>query len=265
MPAVGGVRLVDAQIVAALLGGLSTEVASIRITTVVAVDRPGLTCAQRSSFRSGRVDVVMAACYHATMTCWFTSDLHLGHARVRDLVPLRGESFSDLDHMNTELVRRWNERVLPDDVVYCLGDMVMGQREKTLPMLSRLNGRKLLVMGNHDYCWPHLWKTSQAEKAQRWKDAYWPYFKGLFTEISMPLSDGTHVHMHHFPYLGDSHAEDRYADHRPKDLGVPLLHGHVHDAWRTATTPAGTPMVNVGVDVNGFAPVSEQEILSLLS
>ena len=189
------------------------------------------------------------------MATWFTSDMHFDHTRILELVPLRGETFSDLDHMDTELVRRWNERVLPDDKVFVLGDAVMGQREMSLPILDRLNGEKHLIMGNHDYCWPHLWKPKQAEKAARWIDAYAPYFYQMSTEGGHTLPDGTFVRLHHFPYVGDSHGEDRYGEHRPLDDGTPLLHGHVHDEWKVRfTANNGTPMVNVGVDVWDFRP-----------
>ena len=36
---------------------------------------------------------------------------------------------------------------------------------------------------------------------------------------------------------------------------MPLIHGHVHGAWRTRGR-----MFNVGVDVNEFKPVNELEI-----
>lgn len=63
----------------------------------------------------------------------------------------------------------------------------------------------------------------------------------------------------HFPYEGDSRAEDRYVDWRPLDRGRVLLHGHVHSSWRT-----NGRMINVGVDVWDFAPISEQQIIELV-
>lgn len=78
------------------------------------------------------------------------------------------------------------------------------------------------------------------------------------------LDDGTEILTSHFPYAGDSHDPDRYSAHRPFDDGVPLLHGHVHDAWKVALSPKGTPMVNVGVDVHNFFPVAIDDLVSLL-
>jgi hypothetical protein len=47
---------------------------------------------------------------------------------------------------------------------------------------------------------------------------------------------------------------------RLRDEGLPLLHGHVHEAFREARTPRGTRGINVGVDVWDYFPVSEQRL-----
>jgi calcineurin-like phosphoesterase family protein len=52
------------------------------------------------------------------------------------------------EEMDEEMVRRWNERVRPNDKVYHLGDVVINRR--ALPTLARLNGDKVLIRGNHD-------------------------------------------------------------------------------------------------------------------
>jgi calcineurin-like phosphoesterase family protein len=50
--------------------------------------------------------------------------------------------------MDEEMVRRWNDRVRPNDKVYHLGDVVINR--KALSIMSRLNGDKVLIRGNHD-------------------------------------------------------------------------------------------------------------------
>jgi calcineurin-like phosphoesterase family protein len=52
------------------------------------------------------------------------------------------------DEMDEEMVKRWNERVGPNDKVYHLGDVVINR--KSLGIMSRLNGDKVLIRGNHD-------------------------------------------------------------------------------------------------------------------
>jgi calcineurin-like phosphoesterase family protein len=50
--------------------------------------------------------------------------------------------------MDETMIERWNAKVKPQDTVYHLGDVVINK--KSLHLVSRLNGRKILVRGNHD-------------------------------------------------------------------------------------------------------------------
>lgn len=52
------------------------------------------------------------------------------------------------EEMDEEMVKRWNAVVKPNDRVYHLGDVVINR--KALHTLGRLNGRKVLIKGNHD-------------------------------------------------------------------------------------------------------------------
>ena len=60
--------------------------------------------------------------------------------------PLR--PFSCVEEMDEFMVKAWNERVKPNDKVYHLGDVAIAK--KSLNVLSRLNGDKVLIRGNHD-------------------------------------------------------------------------------------------------------------------
>ena len=83
---------------------------------------------------------------------FLVSDTHFGHEKTctvfkrNDGTPLR--PFSGAEEMNEEMIRRWNDRVRPNDKVYHLGDVVINR--KFLHVLSRLNGDKVLIRGNHD-------------------------------------------------------------------------------------------------------------------
>lgn len=84
------------------------------------------------------------------LTTFFTSDLHIGHANV---IEHDSRPFSSVEEMNEELIRRWNNKVRSDDVVYCLGDMFWkGDCESIQDILKRLNGQIILIKGNHDRC-----------------------------------------------------------------------------------------------------------------
>lgn len=56
--------------------------------------------------------------------------------------------FKDATHMNEYMVTQHNRVVQPNDKVYFLGDLAMSK--KFLPILSRMNGEKILIRGNHD-------------------------------------------------------------------------------------------------------------------
>lgn len=80
------------------------------------------------------------------------SDTHFGHTnswekfKLADGSPLR--PFTSTEEMDETMIERWNAKVKPQDTVYHLGDVVINQ--KSLHLISRLNGRKILVRGNHD-------------------------------------------------------------------------------------------------------------------
>ncbi len=78
------------------------------------------------------------------MTVWFTSDTHFGHANI---IRFCNRPFESADAMNEALIARWNDRVAPDDTVWHLGDFSWRDPR---PYLSRLNGHKNLVIGNHE-------------------------------------------------------------------------------------------------------------------
>ncbi len=84
---------------------------------------------------------------------FLVSDTHFGHAGVcrfthPDDPEVKLRPWTDPDEMDEEMVRRWNETVRPSDKVYHLGDVVINRR--ALKTLSRLNGDKVLIRGNHD-------------------------------------------------------------------------------------------------------------------
>jgi len=84
---------------------------------------------------------------------FLVSDTHFGHAGVcRFMHPddpeVKLRPWTDPDEMDEEMVRRWNDRVRPNDKVYHLGDVVINR--KAMKTLHRLNGDKVLIRGNHD-------------------------------------------------------------------------------------------------------------------
>lgn len=194
------------------------------------------------------------------MTTWYTSDLHFGHERILEL---SHRPFSTLQQMHDTLVYRWNERVAPSDVVWVLGDVAMNRAG--LFQVARLNGTKVLVAGNHDSCW---------EYHRRWARHVRTYMEAGFSLIHTEGhavqyrlgAGGPVVNLAHLPYrgAGDHTVTERYSEARLTDDGTALLCGHVHDAWRSRSGPSGSVMINVGVDVWDYAPVSAETLATAL-
>lgn len=184
------------------------------------------------------------------MATWFTADLHLGHERI---IELCHRPFSDVDEMNREIIRRWNEVVESGDTVWVLGDVALGTIAETLPLVSQLSGEKILVPGNHDRCWEGN-NRARPSDVLRYLDA------GFARIMPGPLLHAEGWLMSHFPYVGDSQEEDRYLDHRPEDRGQWLLHGHVHNEWLV-----NGHQINVGVDQWDYYPVSRAQIRGLIT
>lgn len=82
-----------------------------------------------------------------TKNIWIISDTHFGH---NNIIKYCDRPFKDIDEMDEKMIENWNRVVKPGDKVYHLGDVYMGSGERFLKKFARLNGRKRLVLGNHD-------------------------------------------------------------------------------------------------------------------
>lgn len=167
---------------------------------------------------------------------WFTADLHLGH---RNIIRFQNRPFADVDAMNAGLIEAINDRVARDDELYVLGDFSyrMAQQEA-----KRLRGRIVcervhLVPGNHDYDWekPALAGTFLVE----------PPICVLKEVAPAP------VVVCHYPMMS-------WPAMRRRTLH---LHGHIHaDApYNERQRAEGRLRYDVGVDANGYRPVSLEE------
>ena len=76
---------------------------------------------------------------------YFIADTHFGDERIRKY---ENRPFDSAKNMDDEMIRRWNVTVGLDDMVYLLGDF--GADGYEADILARLNGKKILVKGNHD-------------------------------------------------------------------------------------------------------------------
>lgn len=164
------------------------------------------------------------------MTVWFTSDLHLGHAKIAEH---RGHT--DTDSHDAAVISAIHADVRKGDQLWILGDISSGGstgERHALDVLEVLaRGIELhLIAGNHDSVHP---MHRDAHKHQR-------RFLDVFASVQ-PFARrriaGHQVLLSHFPYSGDHTPEDRATQYRLRDEGLWLLHGHTH-SHRKVTNPA---------------------------
>lgn len=95
------------------------------------------------------------------------ADTHFGHANVCKFTRDDGSKlrpWDDVDVMNEELITNWNSIVRAEDKVFVLGDFTVNK--KYVHIGSRLNGRKILVAGNHDNATPQMYMDAGFEDVQ---------------------------------------------------------------------------------------------------
>lgn len=139
------------------------------------------------------------------MKTWITSDLHFGHKNIMSFCPTARARFrNDLDYMNEAMVKEWNDLIASEDLVYILGDVAFLPAQKAAEYMTRCNGIKILVEGNHDR------KTLND-----------PTFRRCFKEVHKYLDinyNGTKVVMFHYPI----------AEWDQMHRGAVHFHGHLH-------------------------------------
>jgi calcineurin-like phosphoesterase family protein len=196
---------------------------------------------------------------------WYSSDHHFGHARI---IELCDRPFRDVEHMDEELIARHNAMVAPEDTVWFLGDVALGKIRETLPLVSRMNGRKILVAGNHDRCWAGHKRVRPSDVTM--------YVEAGFTALflvpdkvepapreAVAVVPGWNdpVVFSHMPHAGDSQDEDRHAGHRPpRHEDIWRVCGHVHEKWTVSDR-----QINVGVDVWDYRPVHSTELVRIMN
>ena len=79
---------------------------------------------------------------------YYISDCHFFHRSLLSSMDRR--PFSSVEEMNETMIAKWNAKVRKNDEVVILGDLSLGNGSETASVVSRLNGRLYLIMGNHD-------------------------------------------------------------------------------------------------------------------
>jgi calcineurin-like phosphoesterase family protein len=145
--------------------------------------------------------------------------------------------------MDEFMMDRWNETVSEGDIVYHLGDVFIGDKDRFKRMWPKLKGSKRLIVGNHDDI-KFLSSGGFFKKVQMWR---------MFPEFGLLL---THVPVHPsnlriFAAEGD-YEEGDVGRVQKQFLNV---HGHIHQN----PSPEG-PYRNMSVEAIDYTPVNIEEV-----
>lgn len=185
-------------------------------------------------------------------TLFFTSDLHLQHARLLTHAPHRAE-YTDVNSVDEAIIERWNAKIKPTDTVWLLGDVGLGNWKRVLAAAEQLHGRINLIPGNHDSskiikgCVELGWTIHPPRVTIKVSDPRAPVRPGTLHEPRRMIV------MDHFPLLTWENAH----------YGSWHMHGHSHGNIKDT----GTTRLDVGLDAHPtiFAPLSFAEISTMFS
>ena len=162
------------------------------------------------------------------MATYFTSDTHFGDMRV---LRFDHRPFASLADHDAALVSRWNERVGAGDTVWHLGDFALGPTPaRAAAILDALAGEKHLIVGNND--------DAATLALSGWASVR------AYVEL---VVDARMLVLCHYAFRTWNGI----------GRGAVNLHGHSHNKL----TPI-PKQYDVGVDAQGFRPVTLTEILA---
>jgi calcineurin-like phosphoesterase family protein len=156
------------------------------------------------------------------------SDTHFHH---NNIIRYCDRPFADADEMDEKLIENWNAVVKPQDKIYHLGDVYFPSKKKNTEhsVLSRLNGTKILIVGNHDTV-----KDPLLDKYFS-RIYMWRYLK----EHNLLL---THVPVHPGSIIGGEATMN--------------VHGHIHDQ----PSPIDGKYFNACVEWTNYAPIALEDV-----
>jgi calcineurin-like phosphoesterase family protein len=173
---------------------------------------------------------------------FFTSDTHFFHANI---IKYCNRPFDNPREMNEELIKRWNEVIPNDGIVFHLGDFSLTATPKELDtLMHRLNGTIYLIIGNH-------------EKDALGKSYIKDKFAGIYDVAEIYIKDEEitygeqHIFMSHYPHVVWN------GSHR----GSWQLFGHVHGGLSNkGEIKHPVTAMDVGVDCHDYRPISYQQV-----
>jgi len=157
------------------------------------------------------------------MKRFLIADTHFGHSNI---IKYENRPFPDVHEMDEQIIARWNNTVSKNDMIFHLGDLSFYNKEKTAEIVGRLNGRKSLILGNHDTKSVKFYQEIGFEFVSKYPIILDNFY--MLSHAPMYLSSIT-------PYFN--------------------IHGHLH-----SKTIIGN-YKNVGVECINYTPINFDEIL----
>jgi calcineurin-like phosphoesterase family protein len=192
---------------------------------------------------------------------FFSSDWHIGHTNS---IIFDNRPFKDLEHMHRVLINNYNSCVKQNDICYFLGDMVFC-KESTKNVLSKLNGTKVIIVGNHDPGYNSLYNLG---------------FDVAMHQATIFLGKNK-ITLSHCPLLGvyredtsnmiggvpgsNWHGEHKHQKFSVENSGQFHIHGHIHSPNKGRSVKILDRQFDVGVPSNNYTPVSLSEIESWIN
>ena len=175
---------------------------------------------------------------------WFTSDTHFGH---HNIIAACGRPWETAEAMTDALIGNINACVKPSDSLYVLGDFSYRlARDEAAALRRRIVCEHVhLVSGNHDKNWADYPADERGRRP----------FETTQDYLELKLGDGRKAILFHYPMLEWNGAY----------LDALHLHGHIHSrgpSYNEGNRDEGRYRYDVGVDANGYVPVSIDEVLA---
>lgn len=170
---------------------------------------------------------------------WVISDTHFNHTNI---IGYCDRPFINSKEMDEKMVENWNSVVKDGDIVYHLGDVYFGVEGRD--SLSKLKGRKRLILGNHDNGKDtFLHKTFQ--KIMVWR---------MFPEFGLLLS---HIPLHKqsLERWESSIADNSGRSTTEVSYYLRNIHGHIHNRESPSKYHR-----NVSVEQINYTPINIEEL-----
>lgn len=148
---------------------------------------------------------------------WLTSDTHFGHDREFIWGP-RG--FKNVWENDKIIIENWNSVVGPDDDVYHLGDIMLGDNEHGIRCLNQLKGNIHIIRGNHDTdtrmnLYGHCWNVVELCEAKYLKYGKYSFYLSHYPTITTNLDDHGKLSRMLLNLYGHTHQKTNFYNEMP--------------------------------------------------